>query len=437
MKRLLSLALALTLLVGCSSGQSAPASSGTTPGTNASQSTAPTATPAGKKVNLPVVWFSDGQEGAIFMSLAKEYEALNPGVTIELIETPYNDLVNKVKNMLAAGSPPAIARLSSFGEYKNQLVDLSQYASAGASFRDQFYNSLKFELDGKMLAAPMDVTANGLIYNKTAFDKAGVKVPQTPEEIWTWEEWETAMKTVMEKGGVKYGLVYDKSPFRFSTLLYQAGGGMLNEDLTASAFNSPENIRAVRFFCDLHKNGIIPDSVWLGSENPNNLFRTGQVAMHFGGSWLLTNYRNEITDFEWGVTYMPKDKQRSSVPGGKYICAFQGTGVEEEAVKFIEWLSQPEQNARYCVPNYFLSPVKGNEALEYDFGKEAFEIFANELAATSTRPGNEWGYQQFTALVSNNIRDMLAETISGKYTPEQYVAEVEKLSNEALKEIAG
>ena len=59
---------------------------------------------------------------------------------------------------------------------------------------------------------------------------------------------------------------------------------MLNSDLTASNFNTDETKRAVSFFKDLHDEGIIPTSVWLGSENPNNLFRTGQVAMHFAGS---------------------------------------------------------------------------------------------------------------------------------------------------------
>ena len=116
----------------------------------------------------------------------------------------------------------------------------------------------------------------------------------------TWDEWKDAMKTVMEKGDCKYGLVYDYTPQRFTTLLYQAGGSLLNEDLTASNFNTDASRRAVSFFKELHEEGIIPTSVWLGSENPNNLFRSGQVAMHIGGTWLISNYKDEITDFEWG-----------------------------------------------------------------------------------------------------------------------------------------
>ena len=50
----------------------------------------------------------------------------------------------------------------------------------------------------------MDVTANGIIYNKTAFEQAGVEVPQSEEDIWTWEEYEEALKKVIEGSAVSY-----------------------------------------------------------------------------------------------------------------------------------------------------------------------------------------------------------------------------------------
>ena len=239
------------------------------------------------------------------------------------------------------------------------------------------------------------------------------------------------MKTVMEKGGVKYGLVYDRSPQRFSTLLYQAGGQMLKDDLSGSAFNSPETARAVNFFKELHDEKIIADSVWLGSENPNNLFRTGQVAMHFSGNWVVSNYKDEIKDFEWGVTYLPKDKTRATVPGGKYIGAFQGSGVEKEAVEFIEWLSRPEINAQYCVENNFISPVVGNEKLDYAYGAEFFEIFSNELANTSEIPGREWGSQDIVNKYDTDMRGELIKVLAGKLTTDEYMKQMEERINKA------
>lgn len=265
---------------------------------------------------LNVVWFTDGKEDITFKELASAYEETHENIKIELIEVPYSDMESKIKNMINGEEVPALARLTNLGAFRNQLVDLSEYVSDAEAFKNNFGEGLKFIYDDKILAAPMDVTANGLIYNKTAFEQAGVSVPQSESEIWTWDEWKEAMKKVMENSDVKYGLVYDNTTQRFSTLMYQAGASMLNADLTASNFNTPEMNRAVSFFKELHDEKIIPDSVWLGSENPNELFRTGQVALHFSGSWMIANYKNEITDFEWGVTYLPKEANRSSVPGG-------------------------------------------------------------------------------------------------------------------------
>lgn len=384
---------------------------------------------------LNVVWFTDGKEDVSFKKLASTYEESHKNIKIELIEVPYSDMESKIKNMINGKQTPAIARLTNLGAFQNQLVDLSKYVSDAEAFKNNFGEGLKFVFDEKILAAPMDVTANGLIYNKTAFEQAGVSVPQSEDEIWTWDEWKAAMQKVIENSDCKYGLVYDNTTQRFSTLMYQAGASMLNKDLTASNFNTPEMNRAVSFFKELHDEKIIPDSVWLGAENPNELFRTGQVAMHFSGSWMIANYKEAITDFEWGVTYLPKEVTRSSVPGGKYLAAFQGSGVEKEAAEFIEWISQPENNAVYCQENSYLSQVKGNEKLDYDYGAEFFEIFSKELAATGTQPGAEWGFQAFTGAVQGEIKEKLASVLAGNLTIEAYLQDMETLINVTLAEL--
>ena len=388
---------------------------------------------SGDGAELSVLWFSDGGEGDSFQALADRYKEEQPGVSVEMITVPYDELDNRTKNMLAANQAPSIIRQSNIGQYINQLVDLRDYAAAGDAFPDNFVEGgLPTEFSGKMIGAPNDTTANGLIYNKTAFDKAGVEVPTTEDDIWTWDEFEEALKKVMADGDVQYGLVVDRTPQRFSTLMYQAGGSMLNEDRTAPNFDSPGTRKAIEWFKSLQDQDIVPDSVWLSSDDPNNLFRSGQVACHLGGSWLITNYIEQITDFEWGVAYMPYDSHRSSIPGGKYLAAFDGTGVEEEASLFIEWLSQPEINAEYCRDNYFISPVVGNEVLDYESGAEFFEIFNNELAASTAIPGNEWMFQQFSTQIQNDMRDSLAEVIAGSKTVDEYVEEMTEKSEAAL-----
>jgi len=384
-------------------------------------------------VVLDVLWFSDMDEGESLLRLAELYREDNPHVTIELIEVPYFDLEDRLRNLLIGGMPPAIARLTGLGPWQGHLVDLFEYL--GTDFADNFNDGLRFYFDGHMYAAPKDVTANGIIYNRTAFEAAGVSVPQNEDEIWTWEEWREAMEQVVANSHVTYGLVFDRTTHRFSTLMYQAGASFLTPDLRSSNINTPEMYRAISFFKELHDDGIIPAAVWLGAENPNLLFRTGQIAMHFAGSWMLANYQAEITEFEWGFTYLPRDARRSSVPGGKFLVALQGSGVEYEAARFIEWMSRPEINAMFMLENNFISQVRGNEVLDYEFGAEFFQIFASDLAASGPQPGAEWGFPEFMSRINVDFREGLAEVLAGALSIQGFLDELDALATEILEEL--
>lgn len=391
---------------------------------------------ANKQVTLDYVWFTDGIEGEVMKGIIADYEKQNPNIKINLIEVAYKDLGTKLKTMISGGKPPALSRMTDTGLFVNQALDLTPYVGSADEFSSQFLDSIKpyYIVDNKVIAAPMDVTANGMIYNKTLFDKAGVKVP-TKDNIWTWDEFTAALKQVMEKGGAKYGLVWDYTPQRWSTILYQFGGSMLSEDGTKAAINSPEGVQALEYFVKLHQDGIIPQSVWLGSENPNNLFRSGSVAVHMAGNWMLSSYK-DINNFEWGVTYMPKGKIRSSVPGGKYVMAFKDSGVEKEAAEFIKYLSSKEVNAKYNQESLFISPRKDNAQLDYAFGKEMFEVFADELANTTPLAANDWSRQEIVTKFSTDLKNHVVEAIGGKSTPKDALDKTAQLIDKVIADQA-
>ncbi len=386
-------------------------------------------------VTLDFVWFTDGVEGEVMKSIIKDYQVENPHVTINLNEVAYSDLDTKLKTMIAGGKPPALARMTNPGGYVNQALDLSPYVGDVDEFMSQFMESVQpyYYIDNKIVSVPMEVTANGLIYNKTLFDKAGVAVPQSPDEIWTWDEFKDALRQVMDKGGARHGMVWDFTPHRWSTMLYQFGGSIFNEDASAAAVNNEQGVQAVEYFVDLHKEGLMPESVWLGGENPNNLFRSGTVAAHWSGNWMISNYK-DIENFEWGVTYMPKQVQRSSVPGGKYIMAFQGSGVEEEAVKFIQYVSSKEVNAKYTSESFFISSRLDNAELEYEFGSEMFAVFADELSNTPTAAAMDWSRQELVPKFQNDLRDGIVAVLAGAKTAQESLDDVADIINNVIEE---
>ena len=438
---LLLLSTMLVFLTACGSGTNGPASNSGSPATAAPQKQEPaktdsqTAVPEKKKVTLDYVWFTDGIEGDVMKSIIQDYKADHSHVTINLIEVAYKDLDTKLKTMIAGGKPPALSRLTNSGAYVNQALDLSPYVGDVNAFMSQFVESVKpyYYIDNKIVSVPMDVTANGLIYNKTLFDKANVAVPSSPDEVWTWTEFADALQQVKDKGGAKHGMVMDFTPHRWSTLLYQFGGSIFSDDGKSAVINNENGVRAVEFFVKLHKDGLMPESVWLGGENPNNLFRTGTVAAHFSGNWMISNYK-DIDNFEWGITYAPKEVQRSSVPGGKYVMAFKGSGVEDEAAAFIQYLSSQEVNAKYTSKSLFISPRIDNAKLDYEFGADMFAVFANELNNTPANAANDWSRQDIIPKVQNDIRDSVVEVLMGSKTAKEAMDAVAVKINAAIKD---
>ncbi|URN96272.1 MAG: sugar ABC transporter substrate-binding protein [Candidatus Pristimantibacillus lignocellulolyticus] len=388
-----------------------------------------------KNVKLDFVWFSDGDEGKVMENIIADYEKENTNVDIQLIEVAYNDLSTKLKTMVSGGKPPALARISTteIGSFSNFAVDLGEQLDGVDTFTSQFIDSIKpyYVIDNKVVASPMDVTANGIIYNKTLFDQAGVAVPTSSDDIWTWDEFNASLKEVMEKSDAKYGLVWDFTPHRWSTLLYQFGGSMINSEGTEGTINNEAGIEAVNYFKKMHDDGIIPKSIWLGGENPNNLFRTGTVAAHLSGNWMVSNYK-DITDFEWGVTYMPIAKNRSSVPGGKFVMAFQKSGVEEEAANFIAYLSSKEVNSKFNQESLFMSPRKDSADLDYAFGKEMFAIFADELNNTIPAAAEDWSKQTIVPKFSSDLKDGLVEVLAEGATAEEMLNDINDRINEAI-----
>ena len=390
-----------------------------------------------KDVTLDFVWFTDGVEGKVMQSVAEDYKKDNPNVSINLIEVPFKDLNTKLKTMISGGKPPALARITDTGHYYDFALDITDAAGGDADkFAEQFIDTHKayYVRNGKVLGIPLDVTVNGMIYNKTLFQKAGVEVPQSEDSVWTWDEFTVAVNKVKEMTGCKYGVVWDFTPHRFSTLLYEFGGALFSEDRTHMTLNDEKGVAALQYFVDLHKQGVIAESVWLGGENPNNLFRAGMAAVHVSGNWVLSNYK-DIKDFEWSVTYLPKKEIRSSIPGGKFVMGFNNSGVEDETAKFIIYLSSKDATSKYCRESLFISPRKDSHDLDYAFAKNELKIFINEMNASTPKTGNDWSYQEIIAKISTEYKTNIVEAIMGNKTPKQALDKVVELGDQTIKEL--
>lgn len=386
-------------------------------------------------VTLTVMWFNDGNESDIFMETMKDYLVSHPNVKIDLQIVAFNDYQQRLKMLISGGNPPDVARMATadLTALIDTVLPLEDYTDV-KSLEKEFMPSMlayAYNRDGKLAALPTEATANGMLVNKTAFKNAGIDVDEV-SKTWTWSDWEVLMKKVVAANpGMKYGLAVDFTPHRFSTLMYQFGGHFLNSDQSAMEFNNEGTIKCLEWFKKMHDENLIPKSVWLGSENPAELFQAGIVASHIGGSWNVNTYKQNITSFEWGAVQMPKAAIRSSVPGGKLVASFKGCAHPQEAVDFMKAFADKEHSSQYDKATMNLSS-RMDTTIEYPSNAADFTVFTDDLKVTPAFTANEWKNPDL-AKVTTYAKEQIVQYLMGNIDVKTCVQNVDTKGNTFFK----
>jgi alpha-1,4-digalacturonate transport system substrate-binding protein len=374
----------------------------------------------------------DNVEGAALAQMSKKYTE-ETGVEIEVVDVPFSDMVTRISNMVQSGKPPALARTAGFNPiWKDSLGDL------GATLKDKgVREDLALNVDGKVKAIPLDMTAVGLFINKDLFEEAGVSYPTSEDDVWTWDEFKQALETVTAKTDAKYGLVMDQSEHRLTTLLYQFGSKGFYEENGVYTTNA-ETKKGLEYFVELNDNKIMPTSVWTAGEDPSSMFKSGQVAAYYSGVWQVKDFEKNIKNFEWASVYMPYESVRATNLGGNYIVKFDGSGQEEEAQKFIDWLYTKENYEELAGLGGYLPVVEGAE-VDYGVGPagtESYEVYKNEMNSSDTIAATLKAERDVLQLSSektagNVLRDAMVKTINGEQSVDDTIKEVQEKLTEA------
>ncbi|MGL5312854.1 MAG: ABC transporter substrate-binding protein [Cetobacterium sp.] len=383
----------------------------------------------GKK-KMDIIAADDSLQGGALKQVIEKYEAENPNVDINLIELPYGDILTKVKMMISGGNPPALIRVTDAATFGSAVLELDSELGKNIvpSLKGYAYNKA-----GKLIAIPINSTANGLIVNKTLFDEAGVEIPK---EAITWDEMENVLLKVKENSNSKYPLVWDVSPSRWSTILYQYGGSFFDKSLKKSNFNSPEAYNALKKFKELHENGIMPKSVWVGGEDPSSMFKGGIAVGILSGSWKIGEFSKDINNFDWEVIPMPYGTVRSTVAGGNLMVGLKKSGMEDEAQKFLQFMRREDIYKEFLKTGGFLSSFDNIDisSIGYTTKKEAFEQFTNDIEVSPEASGREWGENvSVMTKIHPEIKLEVQRMVKGDITVEEAQKLINGYIEEALK----
>lgn len=225
------------------------------------------------------------------------------------------------------------------------LTPLDDRIAADGLNRDDFYAEALRELswNDATYGLPLTVDARALFYNTAHLTEAGLEPPATWDELTaaatalTRRDGETLVRSGFSLGDV--GL--------FSMYLKQAGGQMLTEDGTATAFDSPEGLAVLAYWQGLMDAGVYSVGFESGLGEGQDAFVTGKVSMLYTGPWMISTYQKYGADLDFGV--VPPVTGPSGAAGanmgGFGLVIPQGAQRPDGAWAFIKWWLVDPANA--------------------------------------------------------------------------------------------
>ncbi len=335
----------------------------------------------------------DGADAAIHQTAA-DFMAENPDITVNLIPTAYGSSSYRDPFIIAAqgGAGPDVLMVdiawspefAAMGIIRNLDEEFGDKA-------DEFYagpmSTVTYE--GSVYGVPFYTNALGMFYNRTAFEEAGLPLP---DDGWTWEDFRVAVDTLSKDGMYGFGLQGAwGGTFEWYPWFWQAGGELLSEDGNSPAFNSTEGLEATVFFLDIVTNpDYVPEAAktWRGWAELGAAFANGVIAMFEAGDWGITSVNAAAPDFEWGIAPLPTFRQDASLVGGANWVVNANTDNPEAAWRWLEYVSGPAVFPLLDDYNRMAARRGAETEQEIVASDPRMQTFADMLDTARARPTN-------------------------------------------------
>jgi len=345
---------------------------------------------------------------------ASEFTEMDNGITIDVREVRFDDLVAETLRAVATNTNPDMlaidnpdhAAFSSRGAF---LDITDRVAASDAIDIDNVFEGPRSSLswDGGVYGIPRASNTIALYYNKDLYRAAGLDPDNPPA---TWAELLDAARALNDPANDVYGIAFsakasEEGTFQFLPWAQMAGGSF-------DSINAPGVADALNLWKTLLDEGLAsPDTLTRGQWDSTGTFNGGNTAMVISGPWELGRMSADA-QFDWGVTLLPVKEEggpRASALGDFNLAIFANSEHPDEAFAFMEYyMSQvdrvwPEFTRLPSVAGVELAPT-GNADID-----AAAAVFTEQLSYARNRgPHPEW------PKISKHIQDAFQSVLTGQ-----------------------
>lgn len=318
--------------------------------------------------------------------LVADFEEENPDIKVNpKFGGSYEETMTQVMAAVHGGNAPELAVLFSIDLFTLLENDVIEELTPlfDQEYFDDFYTGFmeNSSVDEKVYSLPFQRSTIVLYYNKDAFKEAGLDPEKPPA---TWDELvEYGKKLTIDDGKTQWGLEIPSTGYQYwmlQALALQTEDNIMSKDGKETYFDAPYVKESMDFWLDLaNEHKIMPEGVIEWATVPSD-FLSGKTAMMYHTTGNLTNVK-ENADFDFGVSFLPANNQYGSPTGGGNIYLFKDIPEEnrEAAIKFMEFLTEPERIAQWSIDTGYVATRES--AYETEILKEYTEVFPESTVA--------------------------------------------------------
>ena len=288
-KQILAFAAVASLALSACGG-TAPAATGDP--TEGAKSPGATSAPA---QDVTLRWWHNSNTGEgkdYYDKVAADFEADNPGVTVEVSAMQHEDMVTKLEAAWQSGDVPEIYMERGGGELKDKVnaglvKDITEPSADVVAMLGGHVAG--WQIDGKTYGLPFSLGVVGFWYNKDLFTKAGIT--EAPE---TWTDMFAAFDKLRAAGiepiSVGAGDKWPAAHYWYYFALRACPSDVLDNAVTSLDFSDQCFITAGEQLEKVVKAqpfnaGFLTTPAQAGPTSASGLLATGKVAMELAGHW--------------------------------------------------------------------------------------------------------------------------------------------------------
>lgn len=408
----------LLLLLACSEKETKSTPPGTSPST------------------APVIWHSNpiGMGRILNARLSSQYEQ-ETGRAVRAVEGP-NDVAARLTEYQtffgARSTTMDVLEIDVIwpGLLAEHLVDLSSLAKPEKEFLPAIIENNTVQ--NRLVALPWRADVGLLYYRRDLLEKHGFNAPPA-----TWQELEEMAHRIQmnERAEGKenfWGYLWQgkaREGLTCNALEWQAseGGGTIIEPDGTISVNNEHTVRAFKRAASWVGTISPPEILEMDEEAARELFQNGNAA--FMRSWT----------YAWAAMQQPASPVRGRIAvaripagnagayaclGGWQLAVSRFSTQPEEALRFIDWLTEPEPLLLRAAEGGYL-PARGDLFEEGMFGETGLDpvLLREALEHTVARPSTVAGRQY--SVVSSTYFRAVHRILSGEKSAEEALRDLE------------